>query len=106
VSGELRESIHLPGNSWLPLQAALAIAAMCLCLIAKSYLLALLPLALSLYLLLRWSWENGAHPKAAPLSAETRREPPLHSRGFDGPGRWGMITTLLANGTLYASLLF
>jgi cytochrome c oxidase subunit I+III len=57
-------------------------------------------------LVLRWSWENGAHPSAAPLTDDEPRNPPLHSRTCDGPGLWGMVVTLMANGTLYLSLLF
>src|SRR5690606_9408664 len=33
-------------------------------------------------------------------------DPPLHSRTCNGPGLWGMIVSLFANGTLYLSLLF
>ena len=60
----------------------------------------------TLIVLFRWSWENGAHPAAAPDAQTQPGEPPLHSRTFDGPGLWGMGVTLLANGTLYLSLLF
>src|SRR3546814_1380729 len=72
----------------------------------KAYILAIIATVATLIVLLRWSWENGAHPAAAPDAHTQPGEPPLHSRTFDGPGLWGMGVTLLANGALYLSLLF
>ncbi|MGM0421517.1 MAG: cytochrome c oxidase subunit I [Pseudomonadota bacterium] len=106
VTGRIQEIIHLPTNSWLPFQAGLALAALCLSLLFKTYILALFATALSVFLLLRWSWQNGAHPVAAPVTKDEPTHPPLHSRTVSGPGLWGMGTALLANGTLYLSLLF
>lgn len=54
---------------------------------------------------LDWRWENGAHPSMAPIGADQGKWR-LHSRTTDGPGRWGMIITMMANGALYLSLLF
>ncbi|WP_027910103.1 cytochrome c oxidase subunit I [Pseudomonas sp. URMO17WK12:I4] len=106
LTGKVREIIHLPGNSWLPFIAACFIAVLCVSLLAKTYLLALVACFASIVVLLRWSWENGAHPKAAPDARTQPHEPPLHSRTCDGPGLWGMGVTLLSNGALYLSLLF
>jgi cytochrome c oxidase subunit I+III len=106
ISGELREILHLPSNSWLPLLAALALAVVCVSLLLRVYPLASLAAVAALIVVLRWSWENGAHSKAAPLAADEPRELPLHSRTLDGPGLWGMIVALMANATLYLSLLF
>ena len=105
VTGKLREIIHLPGNSWLPLVAALVIAVLCISLLAKWYWFALAALVVALAILLRWSWENGTYT----VDAHNRPPPdnlPLHSSTFDGPGVWGMGVTLLANGAFYGSLLF
>lgn len=106
LTGKVREIVHLPGNSALPFLAALAIASLCLGLLLKLYWGALLAALVALGLLLRWSWENGAHPLAAPDARTQPGEPLLHSRTCDGPGLWGMGVTLLANGSLYLSLLF
>ncbi|MCK8515654.1 cytochrome c oxidase subunit I [Methylonatrum kenyense] len=106
VSGRLREVIHLPGNSWLPLLGALMLAVVCVSLLVRIYPMALLGVVGAAVFLLRWGWENGAHPRAAPLTANEPDNPPLHSRTCDGPGLWGMWVTLMANGTLYLSLLF
>ena len=106
LSGKVREIIHLPGNSWWPLIAAVFLAALCISLLLKLYWLAALASVAALLSLLRWSWENGSHPLAAPDARTQPGEPPLHSRTFDGPGLWGMGVTLLADGALYLALLF
>ena len=106
LTGKVREIIHLPGNSWLPLVAALFIAVMCISLLVKVYWLAAVVFVAVVVTLLRWSWENGTHPLAAPDAQVQPGEPPLHSRTLDGPGLWGMGVTLLANGALYLALLF
>lgn len=106
VTGKIREIIHLPGNTWLPFLAALALAVVSVSLILRGYMLAVIASLICFIILLRWSWENGAHPKAAPDAKTMPGDPPLHSRTFDGPGLWGMGTSLLADGALYMSLLF
>ncbi len=114
VTGDARSVIHLPGNTWLPLQAAVAIAVVCICLLSKIYWVALVAALASFGLLLRWSWLNGGHPSVVPASdaADTPKDGPmsdampLHSRTFEGPGVWGTAVALLANGALYLSLLF
>ncbi|WP_043528046.1 cytochrome c oxidase subunit I [Litchfieldella xinjiangensis] len=106
LTGKARETIHLPGNSFLPLFAALALAVVCLSLLVKWYPLAALGAVVAIGFLLRWSWINGAHPKAAPDARVQAGAPPLHSRTMDGPGLWCMGIAMLANGALFLSLLF
>ncbi len=107
VTGKARSVIHLPTNTWLPLCAAASLAVVCISLLVRVYELSVVGAVAAAIFLLRWSWENGAHPSMAPPSPEERDRPlPLHSRTHDGPGLWGMVVTLMANGTLYMSLLF
>ncbi|MCK9469367.1 MAG: cytochrome c oxidase subunit I, partial [Porticoccaceae bacterium] len=106
ITAKVREIFHLPRNSWLPLQASVVLALLCISLLLRIYPAALLVAVLALLILLRWSWHCGAHPCADPVAEGEPMDPPLHSRSVDGPGRWGMVVTLMANGTLYASLLF
>ncbi|HSJ47580.1 MAG TPA: cbb3-type cytochrome c oxidase subunit I, partial [Gammaproteobacteria bacterium] len=106
VTGRIREVVHLPGNTWLPLFAALALAVVFIGLLSRVYSLSVISVLVTLGLLLRWSWENGAHPLAAPEAETQPADPPLHSRTFDGPGLWGMGVSMLANASLYLSLLF
>ncbi|QOR37844.1 cytochrome c oxidase subunit I [Billgrantia diversa] len=106
LTGKLREVVHLPTNSWWPFFAALALAVVCICLLVKLYPLAGVATLVAVVFLLRWSWENGAHPKAAPDATVAPGQPPLHSRTMNGPGVWTMSVSHLANGSLYLSLLF
>ncbi len=106
LTGKVRETVHLPGNSWWPLFAAMALAVVCLSLLTKFYPLAGFAVVVAGVFLLRWSWENGAHPKAAPDAKVNRGDPPLHSRTMDGPGLWAMSVTLLANGSFFLAYLF
>ncbi|RUO25943.1 cytochrome c oxidase subunit I [Aliidiomarina minuta] len=106
ISGKLKEVMHLPTNSWWPLSAAFCLAIVCVSLLVRFYPVAIIGTIAAAACLLRWSWENGAHPAAAPVTENEPRNPPLHSRTFDGPGLWGMVITLLADGALYLSLLF
>jgi len=106
LGARLREVIHLPTNSWLPLLSSASLAVVCIGLLIRIYPLALVGLAAAAYFLFRWSWENGAHLKAAPINDHEPTDPPLHSRTCDGPGLWGMVVTLMADGALYMSLLF
>ncbi|HUG25039.1 cytochrome c oxidase subunit I [Piscinibacter sp.] len=105
VSGAPREVVQLPGNSWLPLCAGLALAAVCVSLLLKSYATAAAATLGALAVLLRWSWENGAQAPGATGPSEVPGLK-LHTRTFDGPGLWGMGVTLLANGSLFLSLVF
>ncbi len=82
------------------------LAAVCLCLLLKWYPAALAALTGALFFLLHWSWHNGAHPKSAPPTHREDIHLPLHSRTCDGPGLWGMLVSLMMNGTFYVSLLF
>lgn len=107
VSGRVREVIHLPGNSWWPLVAGATLAFLCLALLLKLYPMAIGLALVAVAVLLRWSWENGAHP--ASVQGETGDLPEglkLHSHTFDGPGLWGMGLTMLADAALYGALLF
>ncbi|MBU0829903.1 MAG: cytochrome c oxidase subunit I, partial [Gammaproteobacteria bacterium] len=107
VSGRPREVIHLPGNSWWPLIAGLWLALLCILLLLKAYGFAAGAALAAVVVLLRWSWENGAHPAAAAGEAHDLPDGlKLHSRTFDGPGLWGMGLTLLADAALFTSLLF
>jgi cytochrome c oxidase subunit I+III len=106
VSARVQQTLHLPGNSWWPLYSALALAVVCISLLCRWYPLALLAAIVALVLLLCWSWHNGANlqPAASPGDAELAL--PLEYQSTDGPGRWGMVVTLLANGALFMALLF
>jgi cytochrome c oxidase subunit I+III len=107
ITGNPREVIHLPGNSWLPLIAGLALAVLCILLLLKWYLPALVAAGAAVVALLHWSWVNGGHPEVSTQEGHGLPEGlRLHSHTFDGPGLWGMGLTMLADAALYGSLVF
>lgn len=106
ISGRTQEIIHVSTNSWWPLLAAAALAVVCVSLLLRSYLVASVGALVAVAFMLRWSWENGLHSKAAPMNGVEPEGVPLHSRTQDGPGLWGMGLALLADAALYMSLLF
>ncbi|MDN7128077.1 cytochrome c oxidase subunit I [Pseudidiomarina terrestris] len=106
ITGKLKEVMLLPTNSWLPLLVASSLAVVCISLLTRSYLAAVVITIVAAIFLFRWSWENGGHPLAAPLGDKEPVEAPLQSRTLDGSGLWGMVITLLADGALFLALLF
>ncbi|MCW8091520.1 cytochrome c oxidase subunit I [Alteromonas sp. ASW11-130] len=108
VTGKLLEVIHIPSHSWLPLLSALVLAGLCISLLSRAYEVAIAITVIATIFLFRWVWVNGAHKIIAPVTEEEdqRGEPKLHSRTMSGPGVWGMVVTLLSDGSLYLSLLF
>lgn len=106
VAANVQSIAHLPTNSWLPLQAAAALAGLCISLLTRTYWLAIVVTLISAVFLLRWSYVNGTHPGSAPLNNNRCDGLALHSRTQDGPGLWGMKVTLMADATLFMSLLF
>jgi cytochrome c oxidase subunit I+III len=107
VTGRVTEVIHLPSNSWWPLVTGALLAALCITLLVKFYTLAIGLALAALVAVLAWSWQNGAHPAA--VGGEAKGLPEglhLHSRGFDGPGLWGMGLALLADAAIFGSLVF
>ena len=106
LSGAPRETFHIPGNSMLPLAAALSIALVCILLLTRTYMPAAGAALLTLGIVLYWSWFNGRHPRFLPDLRADPDDPPLHPHTFDGPGLWGMNVSLLANASLFLSLVF
>ena len=107
VSGRPREVFHLPGSSWLPLISSLLLALLCILLLLKLYVVALVTGVAVAAVLLRWSWLNGGHPcMSGTESAHLPDGLKLHTHTFDGPGLWGMGLTMLADASLYGSLVF
>jgi cytochrome c oxidase subunit I+III len=106
VSGRARG--HPPAGQFVVAAGAGGLlAVLCIALLLKLYVAAIAVALAAVAVLLRWSWENGAHPLAASGEAHDLPEGlKLHSRTFDGPGLWGMGMTMLADAALYGALLF
>jgi cytochrome c oxidase subunit I+III len=98
-----QELVRVPGNSWVPLQLAAVLAAVCICLLLRLYPVALLAAVAALVLCLRWAWYSAGHPAFAPAS--TSQAPAFHQT-WSGLGLWGIAVALLADLALYLSLIF
>ena len=104
ISGRPNKLVVLPRPSWLPLWSGIAMAGFFLLVLAKLYWLAPIGLAAALCVFLRWGWENGARRDPGP--DDMRDGLPPHHVADDAPGPLGVIFTLVADATFFASLLF
>lgn len=97
----------LPGNTALPLILSAAIGSFVLLMLAGLY--ALTPLAMVGMAALIWRWGRDLAPRGAipaPLPVAPGVALPVHWATRDTLTRMGTICLLVANGTLFASLMF
>ena len=106
ISGAPRHVVVLPRPSWLPLYAGLAMSVFFLCFLTGLYWAAPAGLLLALCVFLRWAWVNGERHDPPLRCLGDGAALPLHHVAKDAPGWLGLIFTLVADGTLLASLLF
>jgi cytochrome c oxidase subunit I+III len=96
----------LPGNTALPLYLSASIGVFVLLMLASLYMLAglaLLPVAA-----LIWVWARGLAPTGdlSPVDIAPATPLPVHHRAKQSLGQSGIIALLVADGTLFASLIF
>ncbi|NMG40454.1 cytochrome c oxidase subunit I [Chelativorans sp. ZYF759] len=106
TTGRPEHVVLLPNNSMLPLWTSLAIGGFVLSLLFQFYLFSLVPLALVLVLALSWTRTTGQRADRGPIPIGRGEMAPTHYEISGAPSWWGMVFTLFANGTLFASLLF
>ena len=106
LSGAPRCVARMPGPSMVPFAAAVATGAFFLCILFKLYWLSLAAIGTMLALFLVWAAINGLRASQVfDRSFEGVTLAPHHGR-FGAPGDWGVRLCLLADGTLFAALLF
>ena len=106
TTGRPEHVVILPNQSLLPLWTAMAVGGFVLALLFQHYLLSLLPLVLVLVIALQWTRNTGHRKDFGPLPIGRGEMAPTHYEISGAPSWWGMVFTLFANGTLFASLLF
>ncbi|MEI2416835.1 cytochrome c oxidase subunit I [Orrella sp. JC864] len=106
MGGQPIHVVVVPGNSWLPLCAALATAVFFLCVLFKLYALALAGAAAALAVFWAWAWQSGLRHDPAPREVGMGLVLNTHHVSPTAPGWRGTVFALLADGTLLASLLF
>ena len=98
--------IRVSGPTWLPLVAALVLAMLLACFIAKLYWLAL-AMALPLFAVFwRWAWTTGDPGGPDAVDAEPGLVLPTQGAARNAPGWWALVMSLLVDGSLFASLVF
>ncbi|WP_288426469.1 cytochrome c oxidase subunit I [uncultured Agrobacterium sp.] len=106
VSGEPRQIIILPRQTYLPLFTALATGLFFTALLAKFYILALCALFAVIILFLYWTPNDAASRTDGGLYAGKGLVLPPHFESGDPPSLMAMRLTLLVTATLFTSLLF
>ncbi|MEB2846702.1 cytochrome c oxidase subunit I [Rhizobiales bacterium RZME27] len=106
ISGEPDQVVELPRQTYLPLWTALATGAFFLLMLFKLYWL--IPLALAVVIGCFWLWTvcDGSPIDREPVSIGHGLKVPVHIRAQIPPSHLAMVLTLVANATLYISLLF
>jgi len=106
ASGAVDYVVILPGNTRLPVVTALVTGGFFLSLLFGYYWLALIPLAGVTALGWRWAWALGARGDVGPVAIGRDQTAPIHREAPGAPGWWGTVLLLVADGTLFAALLF
>ncbi len=106
ASGAIDHVVILPGNTLLPLITAIMTGGFFLSLLFGYYWFALLPLAGVTALAWRWAWKLGSRSDVGPVSIGCGQTAAIHREVRGSPGWWGSGLLLVADGTLFASLLF
>jgi cytochrome c oxidase subunit I+III len=106
TSGAPEQVIILPRPTYLPLCTALATAAAVLTMLAGWYTLSLAAALLTAGLFVRAGQSAGLERDYGPLPVGHGLSVPPHTEVADPPPWWSLIFTLVADGTLFASLVF
>ncbi|MDO5646653.1 cbb3-type cytochrome c oxidase subunit I [Paracoccus sp. (in: a-proteobacteria)] len=96
----------LPGNTWLPLATAAAIGSFFAMMLAGLYWLSLIGVAATLAVAWRWGAIMGADQDRAPVNVAPGLDLPVHWQTRNTLAYSGTVALLVADGTLFASLLF
>ena len=106
TSGAPEQLIVLPRPTYLPLYAALATAAAVLAMLFHVYPLALAAALVTVGLFLRAGQSAGLSRDYGPMPVGHGVSVPPHTEVAGSPPWWALIFTLVADGTLFTSLLF
>ncbi|WP_316013312.1 cytochrome c oxidase subunit I [Roseobacter sp. HKCCA0434] len=106
ASGEPAYLVVYPGNTALPLKMAAVTGLMFLGMLLKLYWLVPLAALGVLTMVLHWVWGLGRRGEEGPLDVGHGLALRPASEVPDPPGWWGTLFLLLADATLFGSLLF
>lgn len=106
TTGKPDQVILLPQSTFLPLWSALAVGSFVLSLLFGFYWFSLVPLAVVLALILSWTRTTGLPRDVGLVAIGCGERAPVHYEAAGAPSWWAMVFTLVANGTLFVSLIF
>jgi len=98
--------IVLPGPSWLPFLAAVAMGIFFVSFLRSTYVPAAAGAILATVLFIAWAWKGGTRSDPGDIPVGKGLFLPSHFVVRDAPGWWGTRFLLIADGTMLASLLF
>jgi cytochrome c oxidase subunit I+III len=106
LTGRLDHVVVLPGNTVLPIVTAAVTGLFFVALLVKAYWFAPLALAGVAFLGWRWAWALGRAEDLGALPIGGGEQAVTHVEAREAPGWLGSRFTLLADATLFVSLLF
>ncbi|ANV26702.1 cytochrome c oxidase subunit I [Agrobacterium pusense] len=106
VTGAPLQIVVLPGPSFLPLLTAMSTAAFFIALLLKAYPVAVFALVIIALLFLAWTPNDDARQERGPVVARGEERFPLHYECADAPSVMAVKLALIADTTLFSSLLF
>lgn len=106
VTGTPLQIVVLPGPSFLPLLTAVSTAAFFIALLLKTYPVVIVSLLLTACLFISWTPNEDARQERGPVVARGEERFPLHYESADAPSVLAVKLTLIADTTLFVSLLF
>ena len=106
TSGLPEQLIVLPRATYLPLWTAICTAAAVLAMLAKFYFLALFMTLVVAGLFVRWGQDAGHSRDYGSLPVGRGLSLPPHTEVDSAPPWWALIFALVADGTLFTSLVF
>lgn len=106
TSGEPRQLIVLPRATYLPLWTALSTAAAVLFMLSKSYGMTVVMVAVTIGLFVFAARKAGMDRDYGPLPVGRGLSLPIHTEAENPPAWWALVFTLVADATLFTSLVF
>ena len=106
VTGAPLQVVVLPGRTFLPLLSAMVTAGFFIALLLKAYLIAISIFLVATLLFTVWTPNADARQERGPVTARGTERFPLHYESADAPSVMAMKLALIADTTLFASLLF